>query len=432
MLLMRRASSVLVSLGAICLAVVLIEAAGRALLTPAPLAYGRLLGRDLPPFRVVPACDQPPAPADPSAPYRDLTVDGQRITVGDLHGMFREDPVLGYAPREGAVSANGWWQSDNLGARERNDAAAVPEAGRMRIVAFGESFGAGSRVKQEQVWSSVLARALPNTEVLNFAVDGYSMAQAYLRFRQVRQKVKYDLAVMVFVPKADPPRDINVYRPLLSRDWLLYAVLPRYVIDNGALTLVPRPDQTEAAFVAANCRGISTPLRAHLAAFDRFYVDAEYRQEPPILGRSLLYKLGVASYANLLRGRVASTMTRPDSEAVRVTNGMFRQMDGDARRDGSRFVLILLPLESELQPLARESAGRTRWRALAELLCGKPMLCIDLADYLPGVPPGEIDRGYDGTHYGPSANRLIGEFVARQLRHNGAIASPDKIGHYDR
>jgi hypothetical protein len=428
----RRAGSVLLSLGAICFVVALIEVAGHALVAASPLGYGRFLGRELPPFRVVPACDKPPAPADPSAPYRDLVVDGQRVTVGDLHGLFREDPALGYAPRENAVSANGWWQSDNVGARERNDAAVLPAAGSARFITFGESFGAGSRVKQEQVWSAVLARALPDTEVLNFAVDGYSMAQAYLRFLQLRQKIKYDVAVMVFVPKVDPPRDVNIFRPLLSREWQLYTVLPRYVIDHGALALVQRPDETEAAFIADNCGGMSNQLRARLAAFDRFYIDAEYRDGPPILGRSLLYKLGVESYANFRRGSVAHTTMRENSEALRVSKSIFWQMDQDVRRDGGKFVLVLLPLESELEQLGSDTGYRTRWRGMVAALCGKPLLCIDLADDLPNLPAGDIDRGYDGTHYGPTANRLIGQFVAGQLLRHGVIASLQKIGHYQR
>lgn len=427
----RRAGSVLLSLGAICFVVAIIEVVGHALIAASPLAYGRFLGRDLPPLRVVPACDLPPAPVDPSAPYRDLVVDGQRVTVGDLHGIFREDPALGYVPRESAVSANGWWQSNNLGARERNDAAAVTEPGRTRIIVFGESFGAGSRVKQEQVWSAALAHAVPDSEALNFAVDGYSMAQAYLRFRQIRQKLKYDTAIVIFVPRVDPPRDINVYRPLLSRDWRLYTMLPRYVIDYGALTLAQRPDETEAMFIRANCRRMSDQLRAHLAQYDRFYVDAEYRDEPSILSRSLLYKLGVESYANFLRGRVASTTMREGSEAFRVTKGIFWQMDDDARHDGGKLVLVLLPLESELKQLGTDSGDRARWRANAAALCGKPLLCLDLADYLPTRPASEIDRGYDGTHYGPIANRRIGEFVARELPRKGVIASPQKIGHYE-
>jgi hypothetical protein len=173
----RRVGNVLLSLCAVCLVLVLTEVVGHALVKPSPLAYGTFLGRELPPFRVVPVCDKPPAATDYSA-WSGPVVDGQQISAGDLHGLFRQDPALGYAPRESAVSANAWWQSNNLGARARNDASAVPDSGRKRIIVFGDSFGAGSRIRQEQVWSAMLARSLPDTDVLNFAVDGYGMAQA--------------------------------------------------------------------------------------------------------------------------------------------------------------------------------------------------------------------------------------------------------------
>src|SRR5205823_5709389 len=97
----RRTGNVLLSVGAVCFVLALIEVVGHALVKPSPLSYGTFLGRELPPFRVAPACNKPPpAATDTSAWYLGLVVDGHRITVGDIYGMFREDPVLGYAPRE--------------------------------------------------------------------------------------------------------------------------------------------------------------------------------------------------------------------------------------------------------------------------------------------------------------------------------------------
>ncbi len=426
----RRLGDVLVSLGAVCVLVALVEIVGHALVRPSPLTYGTFLGRPLPPFKVVPAC-QPPPPTDWRAPYEKLVVDGRRITLGDLYGINRPDPVLAYAPKESAVSVNGWWQSNNLGARARRDASRAPAPGTRRILVFGESFGAGNRVEQEQMWSAVLARSVPDTDVLNFAVDGYGMGQAYLRFRHVRAELDYDAALMMFVPKADLSRDINVYRPLLSRDWQLFAVVPRYVVANGRLVLAKRPEQSQAAFFAANCRTISQKLRAHLAKYDRFYVDAEYRKQPPVLGRSLLYKLGVTAYASYLRRRAAAAVMRQGSEARRVTKAIFRRMDDDVRRDGGKFILVFLPLESELKRLGSDTDYRTRWRAMVDSMCGPAMSCIDLADDLAKLPANQIDRGYDGTHYGPVANRRIGQFIARAImQRNLLAAAPQKIGEY--
>ena len=427
----RPAGNVLLSLGAVCLVLLLTELVGHALVKASPLSYGTFLGRELPPFRVVPACDKPPPATDTSAQYRDLMVDGQRITVGDLYGMYRDDPALGHAPVESAVSANAWWQSNNLGARDRHDASVSPDAGRNRIVIFGESFGAGSRIKQEQVWSAILARAIPETDVLNFSVDGYGMTQAYLRFLQVGVKIKYNAAIMMFVPKVDLPRDINVFRPLLSREWPLFTVLPRFVMENGRLVLAQRPDETEARFIAENCRSVSDRLRAHLARYDRLYFDVEYRDGPPLIGESLLYKLGVTAYTNSLRRRIANRMMRQGSEALDVTKAIFWHMDDNARQDGGKFVLVFLPIESELERLGSDSDDRSKWRAMVDSMCGKPLACIDLASYLPGLPASQIDRGYDGSHYGPVTNRLIGEFIAHRLMQREILGeSPRKVGEY--
>lgn len=417
----------LMVLGALCFALLLIEIAGHALARASPLGYGTLFGRELAPLKLIPYCNKQRADNNGSAEYEDLVVDGQKVTVGDLHGLFRDDVVLGYVPREHAVSANAWWQSNNMGARAREDVSVMPEAGRERILVFGESFGAGSRVKQEQTWSAAIGRAMPGSEVLNFAVDGYSMAQAYLRFLRLRNEIGYNFALMMFAPKADLPRDINVFRPLLARSWGPIDILPRYVLERGAFTLVARPYADQADFLAQNCDSVSDKLRSHLARYDRLYFAAEYEQGPPIIGSSVLYKLGVGAYAGSARRRIAQGLMRPGSEALEVSRSIFVHMHEDVMRDGGKFVLILIPLEAELKRLRSAADYRENWNAMADAICAKPLVCIDLAQYLPALSQNRIDRGYDGSHYGPVTNGLIGEFVAHRLAAREALA-PGMIG----
>lgn len=413
----------ILSVGAVCFTLAMIEVAGHVLARASPSSFGTLLGRELPPLKLPPLCEKPTSDSS-TEPYWDLVVDGQRITVGDLFGILREDPVLGYGPREHAVSANGWWQSNNLGARARDDASAVPDAGKRRILVFGESFGAGTHIKQEQMWSAAMERALPGSEVLNFSVDGYSMAQAYLRFLQIRGRIRYDLAMVMFAPKADLPRDINVFRPLLSRDWELYTLLPRFVLADGRLVRVDRPPPNNRE----ECDALGRQLRAHLAKYDRFYHGVEYDEGPPVVRYSVLYKLGVTAYANSSRRRIGEMMMQEGSEPFDVSSSIFSHMNADVMEDGGNFVLIFIPIEKEVQQLKSDRSYKARWSAMVRAMCGKALACIDLGQFLPELPQAQLDHGYDGTHYGPVTNSLIGEFIAHRLGDRVSLPGLWQIG----
>jgi hypothetical protein len=74
-------------------------------------------------------------------------------------------------------------------------------------------------------------------EVVNLAVDGYSMAQAVLRFETIRQQVDYDTALLMFVPDADLWRDVNMVRELVE-PWHASIIMPRFILEGDELALV--------------------------------------------------------------------------------------------------------------------------------------------------------------------------------------------------
>src|SRR3989442_14892949 len=253
----RRAA---LALGAAAVVLVALEVVLRVCVTPSPRSAGRLFGSELPPVRLIPA--EPPRP-----PRRDAQPG--RIRYDDLNGIVRDDPVLGYAPREHAISTNGWWQSNNLGARARHDTASTVAPGTTRVLVFGDSFAAGSRVAQESAWPAVLEAADPGLEVVNLGVDGYSLAQSLLRYRGLREAVAHDVVGLTLSPRADLWRDLNTLRALVG--WRSYPVMPRFVLDGG-LQLVPSPYDPPIAVHAANRSGLRPRRPEHLRRYDRFYV----------------------------------------------------------------------------------------------------------------------------------------------------------------
>jgi hypothetical protein len=405
-------ANLLFGLASLLVALLVFEFGLRLLVKPSEHAWGTLLGRELPPLRIVPG-SEPPA-YDPDRWHGGVVVDGRKISHGDQHGIFRPDPLLGFTYEANAVSTNGWWQSNNLGARSRAPTSRAVAPGTRRVLVFGESFAHGSRLPQEQAWPNLADAMDPGLEVLNFAVDGYSMGQSLLRFRQLRPRLEYDVAVLFFVPDADLWRDINVMRDLGERGWRLPIVLPRFVHEGGQLRLVPPPYPDPLDVYRENGDGISPALHEHLLRYDRYYIPARHGS-PPIIGASIYYKLAVEFRSVLRSRRLRGTLMDPGGEALGVSRGIFSAMQAEAAADGASFVLAILPVDLKW----REAPHLDAWRAMTSFVCTTDIVCVDLLDALQHVPYEEIDFAHDGAHYGSEMNRRIARAMHPALRRAG-------------
>ena len=177
---MRRSIPLLVVLGSALAALLLFEVGARLAVRPSQVAWGTLGRRELPPLPLVPQASSPDV--DPDLPAGSLT-------QGDLYGIFQEDPEIGYTWAPSRVSRHGWWRANALGARADVETLPSVPAGKHRLLVFGDSFAAGTRLRGVDTWAARLAGARPDLDVVNFGVDGYGMGQSYLLFRRVRERV---------------------------------------------------------------------------------------------------------------------------------------------------------------------------------------------------------------------------------------------------
>jgi hypothetical protein len=404
-------TSIVVSLAAI-------ELGARWFIVPAENAYGTLFGRELPPVRIITSSSPPPR-TDLSAWHEPLIVDDRKISRGDLWGFHEEDPLLGFTHEENAVSSNGWWQSNNIGARARFDVGPSVPPGQARVLVFGESFAHGSRVPQEAAWPNIMDSEHGTAQVLNLAVDGYSMAQSFLRYRKIRTKIDYDVAILMFVPEADLWRDVNTIRDL-AEDWKPLLVVPRFVVVEDDLRLVRSPYETVADLYPANGDGLSDELRNHLLKYDRFYFRTKY-EEPPLIGGSILYKMMARSSYLRAERALRDSLWDPESEALQVSRRIFEAMNEEVRRDGGEFLLVVLPVDHGWWDGEYGADTVEAWEKMISFVCAEGMRCVDLLDHLRRVPPNLIDRGYDASHFGPKANRLIAELIWGKLVRMGLV-----------
>jgi hypothetical protein len=331
---------------------------------------------------------------------------------------MREDQVLGYAPKENMISLNGWWQSNNIGARERYNIPKEKPQGQKRILVFGDSFAHGSRVPQEETWPSVLEAKNGDLEVINLGVDGYSMGQSLLRYREIRKKIDYDIVILIFVPVADLWRDINTMRSLGEEDWEGYEVYPRFVLECGKLSLIKSPYKDQSSLEENNSTALSEELKSHLRKYDRFYFISKY-ETPWLIGNFLTYKLLARAYyimkMNLLEYETKYGPQKIYSEAMQVSKHIFIAMDEEAKQEEKGFILVFLPDHYALFKINKSRSYRNSWTKMVSSICGSGLYCIDLADGLTQLPACQIDTAYDGSHYGPKMNRKIAELISNHL-----------------
>lgn len=414
---------ILLLLASLLFTLFLCESALRFFVQPSDSCGGIFLGRCLPPAKIKfadPSVEEKNLshtrktraadfPDRGKGPYQDLVVQGRRITGEDLFGISREDELLAYAPLESAVSVNGWWQSNALGALRRSEVAKeIPPHVKKRMIVFGESLTQCIDVPLEDSWPFHLEKNSKETEVINFGVAGYSMSQAYLRYKMLSNKVDHHVVLLAFSPAADLMREVNVYRGFLG--WPQLLPMPRFKMEGDHLKLIKSPYENSKDFIKDNRQGFSDRYKAFLREHDRFYFVSRY-ETLPILRESVLLKL--MTFAGFYW--TIQSFMEPGSEALQISKKIFEDMDKDARQSESEFVLLILPDLRNVLKYKKNQGYRERWGRMVSAVVGKNMKYIDLMQGLKDIPESQLDAGHDGEHYGASSNRWIAELIAREL-----------------
>jgi len=411
-------------LAAFVVALGLFEVTARLFVKPSKECYGTLWGRDLPPYKIPIPKPQPRAVSSRTflnlGNGKPLIVNGQQITRGDLCGISRDDRLLGYAPKENSASDNRWWQTNDLGAHRRSNLARERTPGKKRILAFGESFAQASRVRQEESWSFFIEeRNGAGLEVVNFGVDGYSMAQSFLRYQVLRDKIEHDIVLLLFVPSHDLWRDVNMWRKL--RGWAVLNLTPRFEISSSQeLLLVGSPYKDRKAFFLANQRGVSDGLRSFLREHDRFYFPEKYETKP-VVGGLIVYKLLAKMRADAKLKDLNGGLMVPRNEALNVTRRIFLTMNQEVRRTGAQFILIFLPDKGDVVRYRGDPRYKKKWESMVRFAGASGLLSVDLMPEFLTIPAKDFDAGYDGSHFGAKTNLWLARFIEKRLKGLGII-----------
>ena len=97
------------------------------------------------------------------------------------------------------------------------------------------------------------------------------------------------------------------------------------------------------------------------------------------------------------------------SEAQRISKRIFGAMNREVTRRGKEFCLIVLPDKTVVQRYQGEPKYAAQWDAMSAFMCSGDYSCIDLMPDFSRLT--ELDKGHDGSHFGPKTNQRIADFL---------------------
>jgi hypothetical protein len=274
----------------------------------------------------------------------------------------------------------------------------------LRVAIFGDSFTFGDEVRQDETWGAALERGLGargiDAEVLNFGVNAYGIDQAYLRWQHVGRHYRPHVVVLGFQPE-DVLRNLNVFRPLYFMDSEVPLSKPRFVVRDGALTLVNQP-----TIPPARMRAALAAIRAEpLVPYERFFA--------PHASPWWMRDRVAATLATL----VADVRAKPfhlDEEARELANRIVDAFADDVHAAGAAFLIVHLPRRADLTTLRD---GRALWYdALLRDLDARHVIVRPEGE----MPAEDAALFAPHGHYLPFTNALVGASLVDVTRRAGA------------
>lgn len=381
--------------------------AGLGALEAAAGGLVRWLRRDCP-WLITPADERPPIPADGLARFLEHGWDAELGWVRKPDTSGREQAA------DGSVAT---FHIDACGARRNPGFDGRPPGG----LVFGDSYAFCRQVNDDQTWPHALSRRL-GVNVANFGVGNYGLDQAVLRLKREYDGAPAPLVLMAVVPETIA-RLLSVWKHF-SEYGNTFAFKPRFVLEGGALRLIPNPADRPERF-----HEIDTML-PFLKANDVFYGRkfAPDRLRFPMLwhlarrGRRHLPLIAAAlrdrwagdgnsrAFAAVMERNIALTAELyGEAGPLDLMTAVCRRFAAFVRARNAEPVLVLLP---QLMDLRRIRAGDHYYRPVLERLRGD-LSVVDLAPaLLDGGPQAALyvnDRY--GGHYSPAGNAVVADVL---------------------
>ncbi len=335
-----------------------------------------------------------------------------RLLLSEKIGGVRHDSVLGWTlPPRGTGPVN----SQGLSA-EHNPAFER----KLRVATFGESFTQGVNVSDEETWQGHWVRINPALEVTNFGLGGYGLDQAFLRYKAESARLESQVTMIGFMSE-NIYRTVSVFRPFYLYFTGLPLTKPRFVDQNGRLTLIenPLPTVKDYRLFLTEERKLLKRLGEHDFFYKEFQTGA-FNFLPSVQ----LFKIILHTPSPLINNReaiISKGIYNTRSEAFKVTAMIFDEFHREVLKNGSLPIIIVYPTASDIRQYRK---NRTKvYQPLIDYLTVKGFRHVDLMEAFEMFGKGNKVGDFFGPnhHYSSFGNEIVARYLSYYWEKNRIV-----------
>ena len=321
-------------------------------------------------------------------------------------------PVLGWSTQKNGTSE--LYQTNSSGIRSDREYSPAQAPGVLRLSSFGDSYTHSDEVKNKETWQAVMESLTANIEVLNFGVCGYGLDQAYLRYQLDGRQFQSDIVLIGYMTE-NIKRNVNRYRPFYAPVTSLPLTKPRFLVQEGNLTLVPNAMSRLHDYTTLLSDPEKTlPLIGHN---DHFY-KKRYTAHP--LDWSPTVRLSIVLYhyyhtKQPVDDIIVNGKYDTNTEAFQVTKKIFETFYRETISNGSRALIVVFPTKQDM--IRFRKGKKKRYSPLLNYFDTAGYHYLDTMEAFNNV---EINDVFGVSHYSPLANRLVGQYILDYLKKNAA------------
>ena len=267
--------------------------------------------------------------------------DGKDFKRNYFNVRLVPDSILGWSPNPYFKSSDELYIYDRDGIRSNDILSTYDKKTKLRIAIFGDSYSHSDEVKFQNTIGNYLQNILDKqnieAEVLNFAVSGYGMDQAFLRWESVKEKFQPDI-ILLGVQFENVKRHINLLRPFYFYTTEIPYSKPRFVLSGNKLHLIKNPI-AEITNTVDIIRNFDSWKFSH---FEGFYKKEDYEFNPYYLSKSISF---VSSAISQILEEV--NYYNSDRESYQVTYKILEQFNKSVLKENAIFIPLHLPVMND-------------------------------------------------------------------------------------
>jgi hypothetical protein len=322
--------------------------------------------------------------------------------------------LLGWLPSPIYKSDNGLYIYNADGIRCNNILTSYSEKKELRIAIFGDSYSHGDEVKFENTIGNYLESLLLNegidAEVINFAVSGYGMDQAFLRWQQINEEFNPDI-VILGVQFENVKRHINLLRPFYYYITEIPYSKPRFLIQGNKLQLISNPinDVTKTANIIEHFN------EWEFSNFEGFYSQDKYQSNPFYYSKTISF---TASAISQIFDEI--NYYKPESESYQVTYKLFEKFKRNVAERGKIFIPVHLPVKNDFDFLTQKFLSIAYDQTfIYDELFNALRRKTNFVETYNALHEWTLTNGNNGLfmkrHYSPTANKIIAHQIFSYL-----------------